>query len=85
MDIFEGSDFGRSVEVFKTDVENREYAKQLLDRIHGAFAGYRANFDLEDCDRILRVECATGAVQSAHLIRILEDSGFHAEVLTDDL
>ena len=31
-------------------------AHLLLDQIHKSFRHYQANFDLEDCDRILRVE-----------------------------
>ena len=82
MDSFENA---VCVEVFRTDVQDVEYAGRLLDRIHEAFAGYRANFDLEDCDRILRVECATGVVESESLIELLRKAGFRAEVLTDDL
>jgi hypothetical protein len=81
----EWSDALRTVEVFKTDVQDREQAKKLIDRIHKTFLDYQANFDLDDCDRILRVKCKSGTVQSSGLIDLLKDSGFHAEVLTDDL
>lgn len=75
----------RQVEVFKTDVQDREHAKRLIDQIHKTFRSYRANFDLDDCDRILRVKSESGTVQASRLIDLLKDSGFHAEVLTDDL
>ncbi|GAA3935617.1 hypothetical protein [Hymenobacter algoricola] len=71
------------VEVFKTNVTAPGHAQRLLDRIHATFAEYRANFDLEDCDNILRVECASGFVLPSCLIRLLRDAGFHAEVLPD--
>lgn len=73
------------VEVFKTDVKEEDQAKKLINLIHGAFPGYKANFDLEDRDKILRVQCDGGFVQSSGLIAMLKDSGFQAEVLDDDL
>ena len=49
------------VEVFKTTVSDSYYAKLLLTRIHARFSFYLANFDLSDCDRILRVQ-STGVI-----------------------
>ena len=71
------------VEVFKTNVENADQARVLIGRIHEAFAELTANFDLQDCDRILRVK-STGSIQSSVLIRLLNKFGFDAEVLPDD-
>jgi len=71
------------IEVFKTDVKDRDQANLLIDRIHKIFADYKANFDLEDCDNILRVKCTTGIVQSSSLIHLLKGFGFNAEILPD--
>ena len=71
------------VEVFITDVKGQRDAQRLLERIHAAFTGYRANFDLEDCDRILRVLSVTGSVESRRVIGLLRELGCHAEVLPD--
>lgn len=57
----------------------------LVDEIQKAFMGYRVNFDLEDCDRILRVECQDGCIQASDVILFLQKSGFDAEVLTEEL
>ena len=73
------------VEVFKTNVKDRGHANRLIELIHGSFADYKANFDLEDCDNILRVKCITGSIQSASLINLLKDFGFHAEILPDTI
>jgi hypothetical protein len=73
------------VEVFKTDVTNQDHANRLVDQIHHAYREYKANFDLEDCDRILRVKCMTSPVQASLLIDLLRDSGFRAEVLPDEI
>ena len=48
------------VEVFKTNVKDQGVADKLIDQIHRIFIGYMANFDLEDCDNILRVKCMYG-------------------------
>ncbi len=73
------------IEVFKTNVHNRQDAGMLIEQIHRSFIHYEANFDLEDCDRILRVKCLSGVIQPALLIDFLKDRGFDAEVLPDEI
>lgn len=73
------------VEVFKTDVSNRDDANMLINHIHKACIDYKANFDLEDCDKILRVKCTTGYVQPILLINLLKGFGFNAAVLPDEV
>jgi hypothetical protein len=73
------------IEVFKTNVQDRQQASMLVDQIHKTFIDYKANFDLHDCDNILRVTCSNGLVQSSLLINLLENFGFEAEVLPDDI
>lgn len=72
-----------TVEVFKTNVNRRKYAKVLLTEIHKTFAGYHANFDLDDCDNILRVQCSNGTICPHTMILFLQRFGYRAEVLTD--
>ena len=71
------------VEVFKTNVACTDHANRLIDQIHDTWREYVANFDLEDCDRILRVKCLTSPVDASLLIDLLRDAGFKAEVLPD--
>ena len=71
------------VEVFKTNVTDPDHADRLIDQIHHAYQEYKANFDLEDCDRILRVKSTSGRIQTSLLIDLLQDAGFRAEVLPD--
>jgi len=73
------------VEVFKTNVDDHDHANMLIDEIHQTFIGHKANFDLEDCDKILRVKCITGLVQSSLIIDFLKHFGFHAEILPDEI
>jgi hypothetical protein len=71
------------VEVFKTNVENCEQAKDLLDVIHNTFINYRANFDLEDCDKVLRIECKGSYIESDCILHLLKQYGYKAEILQD--
>ena len=72
------------VEVFRTNVADPERAKWLVDQIERNFANCKVNFDLEDCDRILRV-AFEGKIQSDSLIDLLKNAGCIAEVLPDTI
>jgi hypothetical protein len=72
------------VEVFKTNVQHADHAKMLIEEIHATFRNYTANFDLEDCDRILRVESSRNFVEVLPLLELLKRYGFDGEVLADD-
>jgi hypothetical protein len=71
------------VEVFKTTVSDLTHCEALIKQIENAFIDYKVNFDLEDCDNILRVECCSGLVQSSNVIAFLEGLGYGAQVLPD--
>ena len=68
------------VEVFKTNVQHRELAEQLVSILRGRFAFFKINFDLDDCDKILRVEGKQVCVET--IIEILSTHGLECEVLT---
>jgi hypothetical protein len=72
------------VEVFKTNVQTRDEPYWLVERIQMLCVSYKANFDLGDCDRILRVKNPDGQVSTREIIRMMNNAGFHAEVLEDD-
>jgi hypothetical protein len=44
------------IEVFKTNIQNKKQAQQILHSLESVLAGARINVDLQDCDKILRVE-----------------------------
>lgn len=44
------------VEVFKTNVQKETDTNYIIAIINRQFPTYKVNFDLEDCDKILRVE-----------------------------
>ena len=72
------------IEVFKTDVTEKDHARMLVDRIHKAFSHCRANFDLEDCDRILRVKGITGEEETWQIVSLVKSFGWRVEILPDD-
>jgi hypothetical protein len=72
------------VEVFKTNVADPELAKWITDQIEKNFAHCKVNFDLDDCDKILRVVFEEQN-QTDALIDLLKNSGCTAEVLPDTI
>lgn len=71
------------VEVFKTNVMDRQQAEVLIEQIHQNFPAYNANFDLDDCDKILRIESKNLFIDSVLLIGLLKKHGYEAEILAD--
>jgi len=69
------------VHVFKTNVQEREHAEMLCDLVQTEITVQRANFDLEDCDKIFRVESA--AHIDHKIIGLLRLYGFICEALPD--
>lgn len=67
------------VEVFKTNVEDSAKAKMLVDALQKLITNSRVNFDLEDCDRILRIEGLDISTQL--VIGILEDHGYLCQLI----
>ncbi len=70
------------VEVFKTNVYEEKDAVQLVNQLQKASANYKVNFDLDDCDKILRIE-SSESIDFGNIIFILKKYGFQAEVLPD--
>ncbi|WP_417785475.1 hypothetical protein [Tenacibaculum sp.] len=73
------------VEVFKTSVTLIEEEIFLLKELRKKFPGYLINFDLEDCDNILRIEVAKEKINVATIIKLVRSYGFDIEVLEDVL
>ncbi|KAA2240896.1 hypothetical protein F0L74_19565 [Chitinophaga agrisoli] len=67
------------VEVFKTNVEHATQATQLVALLLQHFPDSRVNFDLEDCDRILRIEGQHFIAEKVQLL--VNGRGFSCEAL----
>ena len=79
-----GKTIFKMIEVFKTNVIDRQKADWIIGQIHDNFANYKASFDLDDCDRILVVKSTTGVVQPSLVIDLLNRFECNAEVLPDE-
>lgn len=67
------------IEVFKTDVKGVRQAKKIAGLLLQHWPVCRVNFDLEDCDKILRIEGAEFCAK--RIIELLKLNGHNCEVL----
>jgi hypothetical protein len=67
------------IEIFKTNVEYERQAESLLVLLNQHFPSTEINFDLDDCDRILRVKGENFC--PLNIIKILADKDFECRVL----
>lgn len=66
---------------FQNRYQQPAQAEKLLDEIHRSFKSYSANFDLSDCDKILRIESACEPIESFQMLHFVHARGHHAEIL----
>ncbi len=71
------------VEIFKTNVKNKKLAEKVLKILHANLPGYLFNFDLEDCDRILRAQSRGIIIETARIIRIAKDCRIEISLFED--
>ena len=62
------------VEIFKTNVVSKRLANRVLKVLHANMPSYSFNFDLDDCDRILRAQCLVNKIESAKIMNIAEEN-----------
>lgn len=67
------------IEVFKTNVKEVHDATNIVQLLLQYFPGSRINFDLQDCDKILRVEGKNFSTDKIMLL--LKEKGFHCTIL----
>jgi hypothetical protein len=70
---------GNMIEVFKTNVTNPQQADELIGLLHHLLPGSTINFDLDDCDRVLRIDHEL--VEPVTVIRLLAENGVRCSVL----
>ena len=67
------------IEVFKTNVQEMEQSKMIVGKLLEHFPNSTINFDLEDCDKILRIHAVS--ISNHHIIELLNSYGYHCEPL----
>jgi hypothetical protein len=67
------------VEAFKTNVQKKAQSKMLLCILSEAFPSFKINFDLSDCDKVLRVEGDN--MEALRIMKLVKEYGFNCEIL----
>jgi hypothetical protein len=69
------------VEVFKTNIQGKTQASGIVSILKNEFPEYRITIDLDDCDKVLRVECNRGFVAVETLVHLVQKHDIHIELL----
>ena len=67
------------VEVFKTNVQKKAQSKMLLCILSETFPSFKINFDLSDCDKVLRIEGDN--IEALPIMFLVKEHGFTCEIL----
>lgn len=70
------------VEVFRTNVSDEKDAARLQEKLMKVNVHFKINFDLEDRDKVLRIE-SNEIIDFRNVIVIINNLGFMADVLPD--
>ncbi|QHT69960.1 hypothetical protein GXP67_26590 [Rhodocytophaga rosea] len=69
------------VEVFKTNVNQEWQVQFIIAALEKLLPEARITFDLDDCDKILRIEGQVTLINIHQIIQVISAFGYHAEVL----
>ncbi len=69
------------IEVFKTNINDAAIAAQIVLELYKHMPASNINFDLDDCDRILRIESESIILEKVHFV--FDSKGFECEQLLD--
>ena len=67
------------IEVFKTNIAEPRRAKEIVELLLEHFPGNKINFDLHDCDKILRIEGEDFCVEK--IVKVVQRNGFICDIL----
>jgi hypothetical protein len=67
------------IEIFRTNVTPPELAEQLTSALRERFPFAKINFDLDDCDKVLRIE--GHQICAKTIVELVTARGFECEVL----
>lgn len=68
------------IEIFKTNVQNKTQAKKIISLLNQMFSEAKINFDLSDCDKILRID-GIKKLHTQDIVNDLNKRGFKCEIL----
>ena len=67
------------IQVFKTNVVKPSQAKTILKILQENFNDFKVNFDLADCDKVLRVQGKS--ISPEEIIKLVNANGYQCEIL----
>ncbi len=67
--------------VLKTNIRYKKHLKEVAPLLDGQHNIFRWNVDLQDRDKVLRIEA--GALPVNDIIQLIQEAGFHCEELAD--
>lgn len=69
------------VEVFATNIRSFKDAKIIEGLLAILFPSLKVNFDLTDCDRVLRIEAVSGKIDAGLIVNYIRNLGYSIKVL----
>ena len=69
------------VEVFKTNIDNEDEVDLILFKLGNVFPEFRINFDLEDSDKVMRIESPDSNIEVKSVIGFMNSFGFYCKPL----
>ena len=66
----------KQVEIFKTEVCRANEAEAVINVLLKRFPHYQINFDLDDCDHILRVESEGDNIDEKQVRQLMAELGY---------
>lgn len=70
-----------TVEIFKTNIEDKQTAEMVIGSLTKAFPQYDFNFDLDDCDNVLRVASSCENIKIELIKNEVITKGFICELI----
>jgi copper chaperone len=67
--------------VFKTDVRSKKRVNEITPHLQKMKGIIKWNVDLQDVDKVLRIECAS--ISPDAIEKILQQAGYYCKELTD--
>lgn len=71
------------IEIYSTNIIKKKHGKSVLKTLRTEFPAYMISLDLNDCDKILRVENPQGTVENETIKKLVSNLGFDITELED--
>ena len=73
------------IEVFSTNIGGEVEAAHVAGKIYSLFPGFQVHFDLEDCDKILRIDSGKTEICVEAIVRVGRDCSIFIKPLPDEV